>query len=246
MDGNNYNLNYVQFSAENIQPPPPDTTTPTVSTSAPASGASVSGSSVIVAATASDNVGVVGVQFKLDGANLGSEDTSTPYSITWNTTSVTNGNHILTAIARDAAGNRGTSSPIMVSVNNAAPDTTPPVISAVSPSSIVSNSATISWMTDEVSDTQVEYGTTASYGSQTTLISALVTAHLQTISGLAPTTLYYYRVKSKDAARNLALSDAGTLPHWLFRCQLLPLTGNLTKIPGQRHLTLLATATPDN
>ena len=48
----------------------PDTTPPTVSMSAPADNATVSGA-VTLSASASDNVGVAGVQFKLDGANLG-------------------------------------------------------------------------------------------------------------------------------------------------------------------------------
>ena len=61
---------------------------------------------VSVAATASDNVGVVGVQFKLDGANLGSEDASSPYTVSWNTATASNGAHSLTAVARDAAGNQ--------------------------------------------------------------------------------------------------------------------------------------------
>ena len=58
-----------------------------------------------VTATAADNVGVAGVQFLLDGANLGAEDTTAPYSIPWDTTGATNGSHSLTARARDAAGN---------------------------------------------------------------------------------------------------------------------------------------------
>ena len=80
----------------------PDTTPPTVSITAPANGATVSGTAVTVSATASDNVGVVGVQFKLDGANLGAEDTTSPYSVTWNSTTAANGSHTLTALARDA------------------------------------------------------------------------------------------------------------------------------------------------
>ena len=44
-----------------------------IAISAPTSGASVSGSSVSVTATATDNVGVAGVQFKLNGSNLGAE-----------------------------------------------------------------------------------------------------------------------------------------------------------------------------
>src|SRR5438034_936824 len=57
-----------------------DNSAPTVSITAPANGAFVRGIAVTVSGTASDNVGVVGVQFKLDGANLGAEDTSSPYS----------------------------------------------------------------------------------------------------------------------------------------------------------------------
>jgi hypothetical protein len=60
----------------------------------------------------------VGVQFKLDGANLGAEDTTAPYSIAWNTTTTTNGTHTLTAVARDAAGNTTTSAPVTVTVSN--------------------------------------------------------------------------------------------------------------------------------
>ncbi len=64
-----------------------------------------------------DNVGVVGVQFKLDGANLGSEDTTVAvFGVTWNTTTATNGSHALTAVARDAAGNTATSTAVDVTV----------------------------------------------------------------------------------------------------------------------------------
>src|SRR5262249_37146435 len=96
----------------------PDTTPPTVAITTPANGATVSGSAVTVSANASDNVGVVGVQFKLDGNNLGSEDTSAPYSISWNSTTTPNGSHSLTAVARDAAGNSTTSAAITVTVSN--------------------------------------------------------------------------------------------------------------------------------
>jgi hypothetical protein len=73
---------------------------------------------VTVSATASDSVGVSGVQFKLDGVNLGAEDTTSPYSIAWNTTLTSNASHTLTAIARDAAGNTSTSAARTVTVSN--------------------------------------------------------------------------------------------------------------------------------
>ena len=60
-------------------PPPPDTTPPTVSVTAPAAGATVSGASVAVNATAADNVGVTGVQFRLDGTtNIGARTRRRP------------------------------------------------------------------------------------------------------------------------------------------------------------------------
>jgi hypothetical protein len=98
-----------------------DTTAPTVSVTSPTAGTTVSGSSVALSANATDNVGVVGVQFKVDGTNVGAEDTTSPYSVTWNSTSVSDGNHTVTAVARDAAGNTTTSSSVSVTVNNASP-----------------------------------------------------------------------------------------------------------------------------
>ena len=50
-----------------IGTPPADSTPPTVSMTAPAAGATVSGT-VALSANASDNVGVVGVQFLVNGA----------------------------------------------------------------------------------------------------------------------------------------------------------------------------------
>jgi hypothetical protein len=101
-----------------------DTSAPTASLSAPASGATVSGTTS-VSATAGDNVGVVGVQFRLDGNALQAEDTSSPYGIEWDTTSSASGNHVLTATARDAAGNSTTSAPVTVAVSNATTASSP-------------------------------------------------------------------------------------------------------------------------
>src|SRR5438067_6797578 len=110
---------------------PADTAAPVVSVTAPTAGTTVTGTSVTVSATATDNIGVIGVQFKVDGANLGAEVTSSPYSVTWNTTTASNGSHSLTAVARDAAGNATTSAPVTVTVFN--PDTTPPTVSMTAP-----------------------------------------------------------------------------------------------------------------
>jgi glucose/arabinose dehydrogenase len=99
---------------------PSDNTAPTVSLTAPAAGSIVSGTSVAISANASDNTGVAGVQFKLDGTSVGAEDIAAPYSASWNTITTINGTHSLTAVARDAAGNTTTSAVVAVTVNNVA------------------------------------------------------------------------------------------------------------------------------
>src|SRR2546422_737009 len=85
-------------------------------------------------------------------------------------------------------------------------DTTPPLISKVVASTISSSAATITWTTNQASDTQVEYGLTTTYGKVTTLNINGVTLHSQTLNGLDRNTWYHYRVKSRDAAGNLAVS----------------------------------------
>jgi Concanavalin A-like lectin/glucanases superfamily/Domain of unknown function (DUF1929)/Bacterial Ig domain/Glucodextranase, domain B len=101
-------------------PPPPDTTPPTVAINAPAAGASVFGL-VSVSASVSDNVGVGGVQFFVDGQPLGAEVINSPFSVVWDTSNSL-GNHVLTAIARDLSNNTTTSAPVSVTVVSATPD----------------------------------------------------------------------------------------------------------------------------
>ncbi|MGH9754986.1 MAG: RHS repeat-associated core domain-containing protein [Blastocatellia bacterium] len=81
-----------------------------------------------------------------------------------------------------------------------------PAISGVSSSAVTNNSATIAWATNAPADSQVEHGTTTAYDQSTTLNASLVTAHSQVLSGLSAGTQYYYRVKSRDASGNLAIS----------------------------------------
>jgi hypothetical protein len=97
-----------------------DTTAPTVSVTAPTAGATVSGTTTI-SATASDNVGVTSVEFYVGTTLLGS-DTSSPYSYSWATTSYTNGAYSISAKAKDAAANVGTSASVSVTVSNTVVD----------------------------------------------------------------------------------------------------------------------------
>lgn len=102
---------------------------PTVAITAPASGSTVVGS-ITVSAMATDNVAVSSVQFVLDNVNYGAPLTAAPYSFSWNSTTVANGNHTWKAIALDPSGNSATSSTVTVTVNN---DTIPPTVSITAP-----------------------------------------------------------------------------------------------------------------
>ncbi|MFH2137589.1 MAG: putative Ig domain-containing protein, partial [Candidatus Omnitrophota bacterium] len=97
--------------------------------------------------------------------------------------------------------------PKALSITVNAPDLTAPAISLVDSSGITDAAAVITWTTNEVSTSQVEYGITSGYGSQTTLDTALVTSHSVTLSGLSTNTAYHFRVKSKDSSNNEGISN---------------------------------------
>ena len=156
-----------------VVPPPPDITPPTVSITTPVAGATVSGMTT-VAASASDDVGVVGVQFFVDGVALGTEVDLTPYSRSWNTTAGANGSHTLTARARDAAGQHHHFRGHLGHRGQA----TPPTISGFTPTSgPVGTSVTISG-TNFTGATAVRFnGTSAGFTvSSATAIAATVPA----------------------------------------------------------------------
>ena len=95
-------------------------TPPSVAITAPAAGATVSGNSVTVSAsaTALNGLAIAGVQFAVDSINQGAPVNASPYSITLDTTKLTNAVHILTAVATDSANNSATSAPVSITVNN--------------------------------------------------------------------------------------------------------------------------------
>ncbi len=103
-----------------------DSQNPGVAITTPVAGVTVAGT-ILVVATASDvGSGVAGIQVLLDGTPLGPEDTTAPYQITWNTTASVNGQHRLSARARDAAGNTASSPEVAVTVNNSVGQPPPP------------------------------------------------------------------------------------------------------------------------
>jgi len=107
-------MHMAAFKADSA---PTDTVAPTAAITAPANMANVS-DIVAVSADASDNTGVAGVQFLVDGTAKGPEDTVAPYALSWDSRTVTNGAHTLSVRARDAAGSTTTSAVVNVNVVN--------------------------------------------------------------------------------------------------------------------------------
>ncbi|MBI4056351.1 MAG: right-handed parallel beta-helix repeat-containing protein, partial [Elusimicrobia bacterium] len=106
-----------------------DTTPPTLDITSPSSGATVSGN-ITVSGTASDNVGVTQAQVQVDAGTAQTASGTSTWNLQLDTRNLTNGPHMLTATARDAAGNNSSVS-ITVTVNNTMD--TSPVISILSP-----------------------------------------------------------------------------------------------------------------
>jgi len=109
----------------------PDITSPTASITSPSSNQTVGGI-VAITATASDNIAVASVDFYIDNI-YASTDSSSPFQLSWNASTVSNSTHTISAKAYDAAGNMGLSAPVSVTVNNTVADIAPPTISITSP-----------------------------------------------------------------------------------------------------------------
>ena len=166
-----------------------DTNPPTVVISSPENNAVVLGTDVIFSVNAADNIGVTGVQFQLDGNNLGDEDITAPYSMVWDTTSVSDGIHTLTAIARDAEGNLGTASATVTVANTALP--APVLASAVGGDAQV----ILNW-----NNTVAATGYTVKYGNSSGIywdFIDLPAVNTATISGLINGATYYFIVVAK-------------------------------------------------
>ncbi|MBI4638147.1 MAG: Ig-like domain-containing protein [Candidatus Rokubacteria bacterium] len=182
---------------------PLDTLPPSVSLTTPTSGATTSGT-VTVAASASDDTGVIGVQFKLDGANLGAEVTAAPYSVSWNTTTALDGIHTLTALARDAAGNIAESAPVSVGVLNL--DPIPPSVSltAPTPGATVKRTVTVAASaSDNVGVVGVQFKLDgASLGAEVTAAPYSISWNSAAVANGAHT----ITAVARDAAGNTAVS----------------------------------------
>ena len=121
---------------------------PAVTITSPASGAAVSGT---ITVTTSVSANTISVQLKADGANVGAAVASAPFPLSLDTTTLANGNHSLTAVASDSAGQTTTSAAVSIKVSNTSG--TPPSVSITSPSSGATVSGTIAVTTNVSANT---------------------------------------------------------------------------------------------
>jgi len=187
----------------------PPVTTCTTAMCGVTSGQTVSGV-IKVQPNLTLNPDIKKVAYYLNKTSSGKEYTA-PF--TWggtagfDTTKLADGNYTLAGAYTTGAGDQNFSISFVVKNNTTAPvsDTTAPVISAVTASNITASGATINWTTNEASDSQVEYRVQGSTTwTAAPVNSTMVTNHSVTLSGLNASTAYEFRVKSKDAAGNMA------------------------------------------
>jgi YD repeat-containing protein len=219
-------------STVNITVANPDVTAPSAAVTAPTGP--VSGV-VNLSANAADNVGVTGVQFFVNGTAVGAEDSTSPYSAAWNTTTVANGTYTVTARARDAAGNTTLSAPVTVTVAN--PDVTAPSVSLTG----LANGATVSGSvplsasaSDNIGVTQVQFFVDNSTTALATDTTSPYTASWDTTT--ATNGAHTLRAVARDAAGNTTTSTVNvTVAN---AASQLPVT--VTAIPVNTYPTAIA------
>ena len=138
-----------------------------------------------------------------EGATVTTGSSSSSLNVEVTTTGTTETDIILDPIETADAPVQGESDSALI----ANPDAYGPIISNVTISSITPIGAVIAWTTDEIADSEIEYGLTDTYGFETTQNVTLGTAHIQTLTNLQPGTAYHFRVKSKDTAGNVTISE---------------------------------------
>ena len=124
--------------------------------------------------------------------------------------------YYLQARSTDASSNEGKDSnggTGYTFTTTAGGDETPPEITNIAAGTPTYNSVTITWTTNELSSSLVDFGTSTSYGTTQGNSADSVTSHSVTLTGLTPSTAYYYRVKSIDTSGNLVSDDNSEAGH---------------------------------
>lgn len=237
-------------------------TPPTIISVSPANGATDVPVTTTISATFSDAMNETSAEaaFSLNGVTgtfswIGNTMTFTPGA---NLASATNYTVTIGTGAQDLAGNPMTSAYTWSFTTSSGPDTTPPVITNVASSSITTRSATITWSTDESSDSRVTYGITPGTYTRAASDPTDVTSHRIRLTGLSTDTTYYYVVNSTDQGGNsaesaeysfttLSDSDASIItinvtPGTINLSESVTISGNI--IPAHSAIVTLTFTTP--
>lgn len=153
-----------------------------------------------------DNIGVVGYIIYRNGTQISSFATSTSLVFITDFGLTPSTSYSYTVAAYDTAGNVSAQSSAIsattLAVQTTPADTTPPVISNVQVNA-APTSATITWTTDELSDSQVSYAISGVASFQSPLDTTLTKNHTVTIADLYASTFYYYLLaESRDSSGN--------------------------------------------
>ena len=205
-------------------PAAPDNNAPTGTITINGGAPSTNSTAVSLALSASDANGVAQMRLSSDGTSFTAAE---PYATTraW-TLPGGDGTKTVWVQYKDTVGNwsAAVSDGIVL-------DTTAPALSAIAASSITASAASIGWTTSQPATSNVDNGTTTAYG-QTTTGAASVTSHAVSLGGLAPSTLYHYRVRSADAAGNVTASGDFTFT----TAGATPSPYPLKLAPGKRYI----------
>src|SRR3989344_4465419 len=207
-----------------------DAEAPQVNITAPSDNSTVSGSSVIVSANATDDIGVAGVLFSVlvggSVVDIGVEDTLAPFNVTWNSTGVPNGSYSVTATARDAVGNTMDFS-INVTVSNFVDSQPPSVPTGLSAVAVSPNAINLTWnsSTDNVGVTGYRI-----YRGGVEIATSATNSYSNV--SLAPSTSYVYTVAAYDALNNLSAQSTSANATTLAPTPTPSLTPTPTPAPG--------------
>jgi hypothetical protein len=183
---------------------------PAISLTGPADGSVVTGN-VALSAVVDDDMPLARLQFFVDGLPEGPVLSAAPYRVSWNTVGLnTLVPHTISARASDVAGRSGSSGLVSVQVDNG-----PRLANIVVAPGLTTSSAFVRWSTDVPADGQVDYGLTMAYELSTPVDQVADTRHDMQLTGLAPGSVYHYRVRSRDVNGAAAVSADGvfyTLP----------------------------------
>jgi len=192
------------------EPGVPDTTPPTVSISSPAVNASVRGP-IDVTATATDDVGVARVEFRVDGVPFGLDE-SAPFAARWDPAGLAPRTYVLTAVAFDYAGNSASSSPVPVTVQDVVSPTC--AITAPVQDETLGGAVTVQVAaSDDVAVTKVELVRLDATGVETLVGTDLAApwAIPTSVAGLLDGGDYRFVARAYDAGGNVGPSEPVTV-----------------------------------